>query len=54
MPRKAFIVMNQLDGMRWPSSFKKGIFIGARTISLALRAVGTLKFSSLSFNIICV
>jgi hypothetical protein len=46
--------MNQPDGTRWLSSFKKGIFTGARTISLASRAVDALKFSSQSFNIIYV
>jgi hypothetical protein len=54
MPRRLFVVMNQLDGMRWPSSFNKGIFTGARAISLALRAVETLKFSNLRFNIIYI
>lgn len=32
--------MNQPRGMRRPSSFKKGIFVVAGTISLALGAVG--------------
>jgi hypothetical protein len=40
MPRTQFIVMNQPGGMRWPSSFKKGILIEAGTIFLALGAVG--------------